>query len=213
MRNCNYDNYNNLRNSQVEHTDLLIKFDTELHSPRSHNLFKQLSRRFKLNKLDWTMILALAVGSIYFLLREPLMTAILLSCSLFFYCLSQFIKYIPMLNRLTGARIRFWHVASIIIALTTVFSVIDLPAHALFLTGLQTAIQNLVTDANVSDAVIGNIFTAIRVIFLLLIVAAALFAYNQAQQGNDWRPIVTQAALALGIVIVIDTITFIFIGA
>ncbi|MEQ9671088.1 MAG: hypothetical protein RLO19_22390 [Coleofasciculus sp. G2-EDA-02] len=45
-----------------------------------------------------------------------------------------------------------------------------------------------------------------------LVAAAALFAYNQAQQGNDWRPIVTQIALAFGIVIALDVVTFLFIG-
>lgn len=47
---------------------------------------------------------------------------------------------------------------------------------------------------------------------LLLVAAASLFAYNQAQQGNDWRPIVTQVGLAFSIVIAIDVITFIFVG-
>ena len=46
----------------------------------------------------------------------------------------------------------------------------------------------------------------------MLVASASLFAYNQAQQGNDWRPIVTQVGLAFAIVIAIDVITFIFIG-
>jgi hypothetical protein len=37
-----------------------------------------------------------------------------------------------------------------------------------------------------------------------LVGVAALFAYNQAQQGNDWRVIATQAGLAIGIILVID---------
>ncbi|NJL40475.1 MAG: hypothetical protein HC899_29840, partial [Leptolyngbyaceae cyanobacterium SM1_4_3] len=63
-------------------------------------------------------------------------------------------------------------------------------------------------DANV----VGLIFNLIRGVFLLLVAAAALFAYNQAQQGNDWRPIVTQVGLAFAIVIAIDVVTFIFVG-
>ncbi len=60
--------------------------------------------------------------------------------------------------------------------------------------------------------VIELIFNLIRGAFLLLVAAASLFAYNQAQQGNDWRPIVTQVALAFAIVIAIDVITFLFVG-
>jgi hypothetical protein len=63
-------------------------------------------------------------------------------------------------------------------------------------------------DANV----VGLTFNLIRGAFLLLVASASLFAYNQAQQGNDWRPIVTQVGLAFAIVIAIDVITFIFIG-
>jgi hypothetical protein len=54
------------------------------------------------------------------------------------------------------------------------------------------------------------IFNAIRAIFLILVAVAALFAYNQAQQGNDWRPIATQVGMAFGIVISIDVITRLF---
>ena len=64
----------------------------------------------------------------------------------------------------------------------------------------------------VDASTIALIFNAIRGVFLLLVAAAALFAYNQAQQGNDWRPIVTQIALAFGIVIAIDVVTFLFVG-
>lgn len=65
---------------------------------------------------------------------------------------------------------------------------------------------------SISPEVIKLIFNLIRGAFLLLVAAASLFAYNQAQQGNDWRPIVTQAALAFAIVIAIDVITFLFVG-
>lgn len=78
---------------------------------------------------------------------------------------------------------------------------------------------NLATEAGaagggtaIDESTIVLIFNAIRGVFLLLVAAAALFAYNQAQQGNDWRPIVTQIALAFGIVIAIDVVTFLFVG-
>ncbi len=65
---------------------------------------------------------------------------------------------------------------------------------------------------SIDDSVITLIFNLIRGVFLLLVAAASLFAYNQAQQGNDWRPIIVQIGLAFGIVIAIDIVTFLFIG-
>ncbi|MGF1676601.1 MAG: hypothetical protein ACFCUV_23425, partial [Rivularia sp. (in: cyanobacteria)] len=66
--------------------------------------------------------------------------------------------------------------------------------------------------SSIDPEAITLVFNAIRGVFLLLVGVAALFAYNQAQQGNDWRPIATQAGLAIGIILTIDVITFLFIG-
>lgn len=211
MHNRNYSNYKNYRKTQAERSSYLACLNAETNSRNSGNLFARLSERYKLNKLDWILILALVVGSIYFLVREPLVATILLSSGLFFFCASQIINYIPTFNKLVGVKIRFWHVAAIILALTMLLSTFDLPAHALFLSTLETALTNLVSTDLATP--IANVFTALRVIFVLVIVAAALFAYNQAQQGNDWRPIATQAAMAIGIVMVVDIISVVFLGS
>jgi hypothetical protein len=68
------------------------------------------------------------------------------------------------------------------------------------------------SDSGVDAGTVETVFNMIRAVFLLLVAAAGLFAYNQAQQGNDWRPIATQVALAFGIVIGLDIITLIFTG-
>jgi hypothetical protein len=77
---------------------------------------------------------------------------------------------------------------------------------------LASQAQSGGSGETVSPEVIKLIFNLIRGVFLLLVAAAALFAYNQAQQGNDWRPIVTQVGLAFAIVIAIDVVTFLFVG-
>ena len=127
-------------------------------------------------------------------------------------------RAIPIVERYIGCKIRFWHIATAIITSTALCSVLDSPANALFLSGLEEFMQELAEGASsaggeaIDAEVIELIFNLIRGAFLLLVAAASLFAYNQAQQGNDWRPIVTQVALAFAIVIAIDVITFLFVG-
>ena len=162
--------------------------------------------------------LILGLGLIYLTVREPLLISILLSLSLFFYCLNRVIKLIPWLHKIVNNKIHFWHIAGLIIALTATLTVFELPAHAIFLSGLEEFLAGIAEESStggastISPEAITLVFNAIRGVFLLLVGVAALFAYNQAQQGNDWRPIATQAGLAIGIILTIDVITFLFIG-
>ena len=136
-----------------------------------------------------------------------------------FFGLWQITRSVPILEKLLGSKIRFWHLAVAVITVTMFLNNFQTPAQAIFLSGLQAFMTNLASEAGaagggtaIDESTIVLIFNAIRGVFLLLVAAAALFAYNQAQQGNDWRPIVTQIALAFGIVIAIDVVTFLFVG-
>lgn len=178
---------------------------------------RHLHRNFRLNS-DTTAIVLLGLSLIYLAVREPLLVTIVLSAALFFYCLNRIIHSVPYLNRLIGVKIRFWHVAGAIMALAATLSLFEMPAQAVFLSGLEQFLTNIAQQSSTSGAegvdpqAINLVFNAIRAVFLLLVGVAALFAYNQAQQGNDWRPIATQAGLAIGIILVIDVITFLFVG-
>ena len=160
----------------------------------------------------------LGFGLIYLTVKEPLLISIILSISLLFYCLSRIIQLIPWLNKIVNTKIHFWHIAGLIIALTATLTVFELPAQAIFLSGLEEFLAGIAEESStggastISPEAITLVFNAIRGVFLLLVGVAALFAYNQAQQGNDWRPIATQAGLAIGIILTIDVITFLFIG-
>ena len=127
-------------------------------------------------------------------------------------------RTIPIIEGIINGKIRLWHLISLIISLTVILSVWETPAHAVFLSGLEDFFRELATEVSsagggsIDDSVITLIFNLIRGVFLLLVAAASLFAYNQAQQGNDWRPIIVQIGLAFGIVIAIDIVTFLFIG-
>lgn len=176
-----------------------------------------------LTKIIWTQtdinaVLSLGLGFIYAALREPLIIGIILSLSLFFYCLNRLIRLIPYLNYFVKIKIRFWHISGLIIALTATLTVFEMPAQAIFLSGLEQYLTNIAQQSStggtssIDPQAITLVFNAIRGVFLLLVGVAALFAYNQAQQGNDWRPIATQVGLAIGILLTIDVITFLFIG-
>ncbi len=150
-------------------------------------------------KTDTRLSLFLGLSLIYLTVKEPLLISIILSLSLFFYCLHRIIKLIPWLNKIVNAKIHFWHIAGLIIALTATLTVFELPAHAIFLSGLEEFLAGIAEESStggastISPEAITLVFNAIRGVFLLLVGVAALFAYNQAQQGNDWRPIATQA--------------------
>ncbi len=196
------------------------------HKLMKQSYFKNVQNNIALgllSSLNWThtdtgAIITLLTGVTYLALKEPLLVTVILSASLFFYCLNRVISYIPYLNFYVKRKIHFWHIAGVIIGLTATLTVFDMPAQAIFLSGLEQFLTNIAQQSStggtsaIDPQAITLVFNAIRGVFLLLVGIAALFAYNQAQQGNDWRPIATQAGLAIGIILTIDVITFLFVG-
>jgi hypothetical protein len=216
-----YYNYNHfLFSNKSKEDSAKISSDSNVYRSNSNALVATaVWRRFRWNA-DYTALCLLGLGLTYLAFREPLLVTVILSAGLFFYCLGKIISTVPILQRIVGVKIRFWHIASIIVAIAATLSIFELPAQAVFLSGLEQFLTQIVQQSStggagggaVSPEAIKLVFNAIRAIFLLLVGVAALFSYNQAQQGNDWRPIATQAGLAIGIVLTIDVITFLFIG-
>lgn len=154
---------------------------------------------------------------IYFCAKDPLVVATLGVTAIPLISFWQISQAIPFFKKY-GIKIHLGQIITLITALVMVFSLFDSPAHAFFLTGLEDFVTDLVNSSQTgagstidADAV-SLFFNFIRAIFLIGVVIAALFAYGQAQQGNDWRPIGTQIGLAFGFVIAIDIITYIFTG-
>ncbi|MHC5723801.1 MAG: hypothetical protein ACYT04_28185 [Nostoc sp.] len=183
--------------------------------------FSNNLRNLKINRTDLLFILlCLAIG-IYLLATKPIFVTILGCATIVFLSIGYVIRTVPILEKYLGRKIRFWHIVAAIITVTALLDTFTTPAQAIFLSGLESFFNNLAQQSSQAgggstgtlDAnVVGLTFNLIRGAFLLLVAAASLFAYNQAQQGNDWRPIVTQVGLAFSIVIAIDVITFIFVG-
>ncbi|MEA5600401.1 hypothetical protein [Nostoc sp. UHCC 0252] len=187
----------------------------------SSRKFSTNLRNLKINRTDLLFILlCLAIG-IYLLATKPIFVTILGCATIVFLSIGYVIRTVPILEKYLGRKIRFWHIVAVIITVTALLDTFTTPAQAIFLSGLESFFNNLAQQSSQAgggststlDAnVVGLTFNLIRGAFLLLVAAASLFAYNQAQQGNDWRPIVTQVGLAFSIVIAIDVITFIFVG-
>ena len=172
----------------------------------------------KINRADRITLIALALGLIYSTITEPLLVCFLGIGALAGMSLWRIIHSIPLLEYYLGGKVRFWHIAVAICTASAFGGLLAQPADAAFLSGLEALLKDITKEAaaaggtSISDDVISLIFNMLRGIFLLLVAASALFAYNQAQQGNDWRPIATQIGLAFGIVLGLDVITFLFVG-
>lgn len=186
--------------------------------------FSQLQRssrrsdKARVSAFDVLSFVGIGVGLVYMAARQPVFFSVLGLSGLFYLAAWQMLQVTPVLEKWIGSKIKIQHVVVAISTTTLLASAIQ-PAHALFLSGLEDFFVELAAQAQgggagetLDEGVIGLVFNLIRGVFLLLVAAAALFAYNQAQQGNDWRPIVTQVGLAFAIVIAIDVVTFIFIG-
>lgn len=148
--------------------------------------------------------------------RDPLLLCALSAAALIASSVWFVGHSIPALERQLRTRFKFWHVLTAIFAVG-IFLDLSTPAHAVFLGGLETFVTNVVTDTaaasggeGIPEDVVHLVFNLFRIAFLLLVVAASLYAYNQAQQGNDWRPIVTQVSIAIAIVIAVDVLTALF---
>jgi hypothetical protein len=158
-------------------------------------------------KNDWFWVGVLILETGYLSVRYPLLLAV-------FGCASLLLLGLYYLSQAIATPLKFWQVAAAIMTTTALLTTLEAPSYAIFLKGLEDFVATLATSSNsgIDASTITLIFNMIRAVFLLLVAAAALFAYNQAQQGNDWRPIVGQVAMAFAIVIAMDVVTFLFVG-
>ena len=97
---------------------------------------------------DTTAIAILGLGLVYLAVKEPLLISVILSASLFFYCLNQVICGVPYLKRYVGIKVRFWHIAAVIMAIAATLSLFETPAHAIFLNGLEQFITQIAQQSS-----------------------------------------------------------------
>ena len=116
---------------------------------------------------------------------------------------------LPLVSKKLNFRISIWHLLTVVCGLTLVFSSFE-PSHALFLTGLEEAIDGLVASGgvgSVSTAQIDTLFTFIRVALILVGLGGGFAAWQQQQQGQSMTPIIMFVGGLFGIVLAIDIMT------
>jgi hypothetical protein len=169
----------------------------------------------KIRPSDLPYVGVCAAALLYFGWHDTLFLATLGCATILFMACWQVARAIPVVEKYVGIRITIWHVITLILGATMVVSQFEMPASAAFLSGLESTVTTLLSDSGITIAAnaVKTTFNLIRIIFLLLVAAAGVFAFNQAQQGNDWRPIIGQIAIAFAVVIAIDLTTYIITGA
>lgn len=100
------------------------------------------------NQINNNAIILLFLGLVYVAIKEPLIVGIILSISLFFYCLNRLISFTPYLNHFVRIKIRFWHIAGLIIALTATLTIFEMPAQAIFLSGLEQFLTDIAQQSS-----------------------------------------------------------------
>lgn len=151
--------------------------------------------------------LAIAIGG-YVLYTDPLILltvlfSLALASSLYFI-----VACLPLVSKAINFKLFFWHVLGVAGALAIVLNPFE-PAHALFLTGLETAITTLVgqTDGSVEATQVTLLFTFIRIALILVALGGGFAAWHQQQQGQSMTPIIMFVGGIFGIVLAIDVIT------
>lgn len=92
----------------------------------------------KLNRGDLTVIGGCISALVYFTFHDPLFVSVLGCISILFMGAWHISHAIPIIERYLNAKVRFWHVSAVVLALTAVLSLDPTPAHAIFLSNLET---------------------------------------------------------------------------
>lgn len=168
----------------------------------------------KIRPSDLPYAVGVLGGLIYLAINDAFFVFILSCFGLVFGAIYYIARTVPFLEKSIGHRISVWHLAAMVLGLTLVFNSFE-PAHALFLDTLETKVSDIITasGSGIDAAIVTLVFNFIRVAFILFVVAAGIFAFVQAQQGNDPRPIIGTIVIAFGTIMGIDVLTRLIAGA
>ena len=156
----------------------------------------------------------LAVGVVYLSINDAFFVFVLASLALVFGTMYYCAKVMPILEETIGHHISIWHVGVLVLGLTMVLGMLQ-PANALFLQDLENRVTDVIagTGSALPADSVALIFDLLRVTFVLFVVAAGIFAFVQAQQGNDPRPIIGTIVIAFGTIMGVDVLTVLIAGA
>ena len=170
---------------------------------------KQLLSSFRIEEKDLFFAIGGMGMALYLAITDLVLFATILGSfaiagSLYFICAS-----LPLISKKLNFRVSIWHVLTLGCGLTLALGSWQ-PSHALFLTGLETAVNGLVTNGGVgsiSAAQIATLFTFVRIALVLVGIGGGFAAWQQQQQGQSMTPIIMFVGGLFGIVLAIDIMT------
>ncbi len=173
-----------------------------------------LMKYLKIRLGDLPYAAGVTAGVVYLAINDAFFVFVLASFALVFGAMYYCAKVIPFLEKTIGHRISIWHVGVLVLGLTMVVGMLE-PANALFLQDLENRVTDVIggTASGLPAESVALIFDFLRVAFVLFVVAAGIFAFVQAQQGNDPRPIIGTIVIAFGTIMGIDVLTILIAGA
>ncbi len=170
---------------------------------------KQFLSSFKIEEKDLLFAVAGIGMAIYLAVTDLALLATILGSFAVAGSLYFITACLPLVSKRLNFRISIWHVLTVVCGLTLAFSSWQ-PSHALFLTGLEEAIDGLVTSGGVgsiSTTQIDTLFTFIRIALILVGLGGGFAAWQQQQQGQSMTPIIMFVGGLFGIVLAIDIMT------
>ena len=184
-----------------------INYEPPRRSKKKSSTF-QLFDSFKINREN-VAFAALSVAILGYVgytapyIILPLLFSLAVAGSLYFIS-----ACLPLVSKKLNFRLSIWHVLVIAGGLTLALNPFE-PSHALFLTGLEEGIVDLVgnTDGSVEDNQIELLFTLLRIILVIVALGGGIAAWQQMQQGQSMAPIFQFIGGIFGVVLAIDIIT------
>lgn len=175
---------------------------------KSKKLFtKQFASSFRIESQDMPFVVAAAGGGIYLGISDPMLLITILLSFLVAGSLYFISACLPLVSKKLDFRLSIWHVLAIGFGLTLAFNAWN-PSHALFLSGLQQGVKDMLpAGSGVEDAQVDTLFSFIKVALILVALGGGFAAWQQQQQGQSMTPIIMFVGGLFGIVLAIDIIT------
>ena len=172
---------------------------------------KQFLSSFRIEEKDLIFVVG-GIGMAIYLGITDLALLVTILCSFAIAGSLYFISAcLPLVSKKLNFRISIWHLLTVVCGLTLAFSSFE-PSHALFLTGLEDEIVDLVTSttngvSSISEAQVETLFTFVRIALILVALGGGFAAWQQQQQGQSMTPIIMFVGGLFGIVLAIDIMT------
>ena len=154
-------------------------------------------------------------GFFYYLFQEPRVMTVLAFTTVTTISTLSLVEF--LIYKLFDYKVKFqlWHFLAIALGICLCFTGFETPSHAIIFQALEDAMTDVLTATGdaVSEDVIAGMFTFFRVIIVLAFITGIILVVSQGFQGNDFRPLLNAMGIGVGIVIAIEVLSNLAIGA